>query len=58
MQTIEHDMTMMTLMAKEYQDNIDDDDNDEDDDDDSDHWSSVHMLTTLLSNIQLSLRRH
>ena len=33
-------------------------DDDDDDNDDSDHWSSVHMLTMLLSDHQLSLGRH
>ena len=47
-------MKMAILVIEKYLD-IDDDD---DDNDDSDHWSSVHMLTMLLSDHQLSLGRH
>ena len=49
---------IIMLMMMNNDDANANDDNDDDDDDDSDHWSSVHMLTTLLSNYELSLGRH
>ena len=50
-----NDLIMTILMIEKY---LDFNDNPNDDDDDSDHWSSVHMLTMLLSNCKLSLGPH